>query len=206
MFTMKSVRRLLPFTFLMAFLSHDVMAEWYVGGTYTVGILEVPGSTFKEPAPVPQPPGYTEPVHNVFLDTLGTEDFTPSLVIIKGGYDLLEYLAVEARIGVGLTKGERSSFDVSREVDIKSLYGAFAKLQSGWSDVNLYLLLGYTTSSVDISSTNVSRSEDFDGASYGIGADFSLSGDSYFNLEYMQYYDADNITAVGLGAGLTVRF
>jgi opacity protein-like surface antigen len=191
------------FIFLALLLSKNVIAEWYVGGVYSYAMVDVPGGLFAAPPPLPPEP---VPAEDEFLNELGSEEFTPSALIVKAGYELLPFVAVEFRLGTGITSGTRESFDIKREVDVGALYGGYLKLQTGHKEFNPYIMVGYTSLELDITGPVVSGNGDDDDISYGIGVEAALSDRLYFNLEYMQYFDKDDITGRAIGIGLVAKY
>jgi len=191
------------FIFLALLLSKNVFADWYVGGVYSYAMVDVPGSFFAAPAPLPPEPVSAE---DEFLNTLGSEEFNPSAVVLKAGYELLPFVAVELRLGTGITSGKRESFDIKREIEAGALYGGYLKLQTGHKEFNPYIMVGYTSLELDVNGPVVSGDGDDEDISYGIGVETALSEKLYLNLEYMQYYDKDDITARAIGIGLIARY
>jgi len=191
------------FILLALLLSNNVFAEWYVGGVFSYAMVDVPGSAFAAPPPLPPEP---VPAEDEFLNELGSEEFTPSLVVAKAGYEILPFLAAEVRFGTGLTSGTRDSFEIKREVDIGALYGGYLKLQTGHKEFNPYVVVGYTSLELDIDGPVVSGDGDDEDLSYGIGVEAGLSEKLYLNLEFMQYYDVDDITVRAVGIGLIARY
>jgi len=197
------------FLFLALLLSKNVFAEWYVGGVYSYAMIDVPGSAFAVPTPPPPPPPEQPdpiPFEDEFLNALGSETFTPSVLVVKAGYELLPFVAAEVRVGTGISSGTRDSFDLKREVDVGMLYGGYLKLQTGHKEFNPYLLVGYTSLELDIKGPMISGDGDDEDVSFGIGIEAALSDKLYFNLEFMEYYDVDDITARAIGVGLVARY
>ena len=191
------------FIFLALLLSNNVFAAWYVGGVYSYGMVDVPGSLFAAPPPLPPE---SVPAEDEFLNSLGNEEFNPSALIAKAGYELLPFVAVEVRLGTGITSGNRDSFDIDREIEVGALYGAYLKLQTGHKEFNPYIMIGYTSMELDINGPVASGDGDDEDVSYGIGVEAALSEKLYFNLEIMQYYDVDDITARAVGIGLVAKY
>ncbi len=167
----------LPFFFIILFLSKTASAEWYAGGLYT----------------------YT------FIDP-GGDEFNPTALILKSGYNLGKYLALEVRVGTGIEKGTRDSATFRRAVEIDSIYGAYLKLQGGSKNFNPYIVVGHTESDLSLSIDSTTGDSDNGGFSYGLGIEGPLSNELFFNLELMRYYDENNITVDGVGIGITAWF
>ena len=165
------------FVFLLLAAS-NASAEWYAGGAYTFAVVE----------------GFNG------------EDFSPSVLMLKGGYNVNRFLAAEARVLTGLSDSTRNSSNIERKVEIGNVYGAYVKLQSGGREFNPYLVAGYTKGDMDLSKAGQTTNVDDNSASYGIGVDAALSETTFFNLEYMQYYDKDDLKVTGIGIGVTQRF
>jgi len=189
--------------FLVLLLSNNVFADWYVGGVYSYAMVDVPGSFFAAPPPLPPDPVLAE---DAFLNSIGSEGFNPSALVVKAGYELFSFVAVEMRLGTGITSGKRESFDIKREVDVGTLYGGYLKLQAGHKEFNPYLMVGVTSLELDLNGPVASTDGDDDDISYGIGVEAALSEKLYFNLEYMQYYDKDDITGRAIGIGLVAKY
>lgn len=166
---------------IILLLSGNVVADWYVGGLYTYAIV----------AP------------KVITD----DEFSPSVLTLKGGYDVFKYFGIELRASAGISDGERISAGVEQTISIDSMYGGYLKLQGGGRNANPYLMLGYTK--VDLEGegggVTVKPIED-ESVSYGLGVDAALSETIFYTLEYMQYYDDDAGTVSGIGLGITARF
>ncbi len=197
----KNISRLLIILALL--LSKNSYAEWYIGGAYSYAMVDVPGSFFAAPPPLPPE---LVPAEDDFLNTLSSEAFTPSALVLKAGYELLPFIAVEFRLGAGITSGTRDSFDIKREIEVGALYGGYLKLQTGHKEFNPYIMVGYTSLQLDINGPVASTDGDDEDISYGIGIEAALSDRLYFNLEYMQYYDIDDITARAIGIGLVAKY
>lgn len=142
----------------------------------------------------------------MIADGIGSEEYAPTALMIKGGYELHKYLAVELRGGTGITDGKRTSSGVDRTLEIKSFYGGYLKLQSGGKSVNPYLMVGYTKGDVDFSVGATQFDDNDSSVSYGIGVDGEMSENTYLNFEYMNYYDKDDLVIHGIGLGFVMRY
>ena len=152
---LKNLQRYSLVLFLLA--GKTAAAGWYAGGDYTFGIVE----------------GFNN------------EEFSPSALMVKGGYSLNRFLAAEVRVLTGLSDSIRNSSNVERKVEIGNAYGAYVKLSAGGTTFNPYLVGGYLQGDMDFSIKGVTTNIDDSSASYGIGVDAALSETTFFNLEYM---------------------
>lgn len=126
-------------------------------------------------------------------------DATPTALVITGGYNFSDHIALEGRLGFGL--GD-DAFSSTVDVDIDSLVSVLGKFSLGGS-ISPYLLAGF--SDVELEATG-NQSTEGDGFSFGAGVDFDVSENSAVSLEYIQYVDADirnggeaKVTALSLG-------
>jgi hypothetical protein len=171
---------LITLLFTIIFISKNVYANWYVGGQYTFTMID--------------------------LNLTSDVTFTPSAIMLKGGYDLQEFLALEFRVGTGITKGKREILGAQRTLKVNSAYGGYLKLQTGNKKINPYLMVGFTKAELKTSNTVTTAKDDDDGASYGFGIEGPLSDSTYFNLEFMRYFDEDSVTIDAISFGLITRY
>lgn len=167
--------------FTILLFSNNAFANFYLGGHYTYTIVSP--------------------------EVLSDDDFTPSVLHLKGGYDVVKYVGVELRAGVGITDGSRVVSNVEQTISIDSMYGGYLKLQGGGRNANPYLMFGYTKVDMKGEGGGITVTPiDDESVSYGIGIDGTLSETTFFTLEYMNYYDEDAANVSGIGLGITARF
>jgi opacity protein-like surface antigen len=134
------------------------------------------------------------------IDT-GAGEVKPFVGILKLGYELANTFALELQYGAGFDDDELN--DQMYEVD--ALGAAFLRISSGgsFSDVRLYLLVGYAQTELKIDDVAPTDNDKYDGFAWGIGAEEFLKSvkDLAFVAEYLRYYDRDevNIDAITLG-------
>ena len=174
----KYIFRAYIFAFLL--FSNNAFANFYLGGVYTFTFVD--------------------------LNLPSGEEFSPTALVFKGGYDLIDYVGLELRAGAGVTEGSRVSAGVERTLSIDALYGGYLKLQGGGREFNPYFMLGYTQGEFEAADGTTSTKVDDSSASFGIGVDGVLSETVFYTLEYMHYYDKDDVTVSGVGVGITARF
>ena len=166
--------------FLIFLISNNALSDWQVGGLFAYTIVD--------------------------LNLPSDEEFSPTALLLQGGVDLHKYLALDVRVGTGITDGKRVNLGVERTVGINTVYGGYLKFQTGNVNMNPYILLGYTQAELELSNGSTTTDVDDSGVSYGLGIEGALSDSESINLEYVQYYDEDNITIGGIGIGITSRF
>ena len=110
---------------------------------------------------------------------------------ISAGLYLLDFLAVEARAGTGVSD---DTVDTTN-AEINVLYGLYARGELSLGMFKPYVLVGY--SSVDVDFGNAS--EDDSDLSYGVGVDLKFSEHLGLNLEYMLLMEFDSQLASGAG-------
>lgn len=150
------------------------------------------------------------------LDYLeGTETYHTEHARIKAGYEILDFLAVEAQV---LTAGDDSDIDFFGDLysfDTGTIVGVYAKPKTDFSRANVYGLVGLAY--WDTTYTDVALNEKYTdkvvtfGA--GVGGEFNITKHLRFNIEGMMqvgttsYGTFDpNIYSLSLAAGLNVRF
>ncbi len=118
----------------------------------------------------------------------GLDTITPTTGMFVMGVPLSPNLAVEGRIGGGLSSSETNTYGVS----VNSLFAGYLKgsmpLGSG---VSLYGLAGLA--SVDYRRDFGLINAHDSGFSYGLGVDFDLAGRSRLNLEWTRLATGNNL-------------
>lgn len=133
----------------------------------------------------------------------GFVSVNPGAIETKYGGFVSDNVAIEGRAGFGLTDDSVNGVDV--EVDsILGIYAVYNFQPKG--DFNPYALIGYTRGELSASSSFGSDSESENDVSFGLGADFSISDASAFNLEWIQYIDKSGGEVTGFSAGMVWKF
>jgi outer membrane immunogenic protein len=133
----------------------------------------------------------------VTYDEDGVDDVEPAALVGKFGKFMTDNVAIEGRIGFGIQDDSVDLGPFEVEVDVETIFGVYAVMQSSGSDsASFYGVLGLTRVELEASAFGVSVSDDDSGLSYGVGVNIGA-----FNLEYMSYIDDDDydLTAVSLG-------
>lgn len=121
------------------------------------------------------------------------------------GANLFEHLAVESMLSVGLNEADvdiSGISGISGDLKLDYAVGAYALVRSYENRVgSAFLKAGFTKMEGSGSVSDGSGSLDFDiedsSFSYGIGVDFTYSPASSIRVEYMNYYDKDDVTVDG---------
>lgn len=125
------------------------------------------------------------------------------LLFLRGGYQINQYLAVEARLGEGVQDDKIQGV----KLEVEEVYGAYAKvgLPTG---VGLYpyALLGMTHAKLKASVPGASATSTDSDISYGIGADYWFNKQLSAGLEYANLYDKEGDTISGLTLGINYKF
>jgi hypothetical protein len=174
----KNVTRIYLFALLL--MSNSTFAGLYAGAVYTFTAVDP--------------------------DVATADQFSPTILIAKGGYEFFDYFGLELRAGTGITDGTRVSGGVEETLGFDSMYGGYLKLQTGGRDFNPYFMAGYTNVKLTVEGGGYTGNVDDGATSYGLGVDGVISDTIYFTLELMRYYNVDRVTVDGVGAGITARF
>lgn len=152
-----------------------VKPGFYIGGSYVFADVEDNGSDL-----------------DVDLDAL----------MLRAGFQLNEYIAIEGRVGEGVQDDE--VFGV--KVELEEMYGAYVKAglptQTGFYP---YALLGVTRGEISARGPGGRVSETDSDISYGVGVDYWFSGQLSGSVEYTQFYDKDSSVS-GLSLGVNYKF
>ncbi|MBD3642154.1 MAG: porin family protein [Marinobacter sp.] len=135
-----------------------------------------------------------------FMNTeLGPYDADVGTLSGKVGVMATPFLGVEARAGFGVDDDTINGVDVS----VDNFYGGYATFNlANESPVTPYAVLGFTRVEAEVGSVE----DDDSDVSYGIGANMEFAPNLSGNLEYMRYYDDDNVELDGLGVGIQLNF
>jgi len=158
--------------------------------------------------------------------------FKPSTLVGRMGSFINNYLALEARVGFGLSD---STVTISRidttlgheiieqyEYDVENIF-AFYLLGNipvsnrfdiyglvGMSSVDVETTINSTeihmATSTEVASFNDTNSATENGLSYGLGASFKVAGKTSLNLEYMSYLDKSDLAIKLFSVGVLFNF
>lgn len=113
------------------------------------------------------------------------------------------YFGVEARAGFGVDDDRVGGVDYS----LDNFFGGYATLNlANETPATPYVIFGFTRVELEAEGPFITRSDDESDFSYGVGVNIEMAPQVSGNLEYMRYYDKDDVTIDGLGVGVTFNF
>ena len=135
-------------------------------------------------------------VNYTFVDIdAGSSDADLGTLSGKVGVMATPYVGFEARAGFGV--------DDDRGLEIDNFFGGYATFNMvNESPVTPYAAIGFTRVEWEAGS----YSEDESDFSYGAGINVEMAQNVSGNLEYMRYYDDDDVTVDGIGLGVQFNF
>lgn len=130
------------------------------------------------------------------------DDADTGVLFARGGYQVNQNVAFEARLGTGVD----DDHIYGSKVELEDIYGMYLKagvpLQMGFYP---YVLLGATHGKVKVSGSNWSESDSTNDFSYGVGVDYWFNGQVSADLEYANFYAKDGIQVSGWTFGLNYK-
>ncbi|WP_237673842.1 porin family protein [Vreelandella profundi] len=143
--------------------------------------------------------------HYTYDESSGSSDASPTGLTVRGGYFLTDYIAIEGRLGTGISDDTISGTSIDLELD--QLMGAYA---AGYLPLNnmfsLYGLIGFSYAEGSASNRLTSISFDDDGFSYGAGAQINFTPQVSGQLEYMYYLDKSDYDLTAASLGVSYNF
>jgi len=120
------------------------------------------------------------------------------------GYQINDNFAVEGFVGTGLKDDSITVSGINLDAELKSIYGIYVKPSANLTDdVKIFAKVGYVSYELEASvpALAFSESEDFDDFSYGVGAQFDISDNTYISASYTAIDEVD-----GFGMALGFKF
>jgi opacity protein-like surface antigen len=125
------------------------------------------------------------------------------VLFVRGGYQLNQYVALEARLGEGVQDDKIDGVKIEND----EFYGAYVKVglptTTGFYP---YGLLGMTHAKIKLSVPGFSDSTSDSDVSYGVGVDYWFSKQLSGGLEYANFYDKDGDSITGVTLGVNYKF
>lgn len=136
-------------------------------------------------------------------------DAEPTALVGKLGYFMVDQLAIEGRLGFGVTddsvRVDAYGQQVAVAVDLDRMFGLYLTGHFPLSEqASVYALVGFTNMKATFSAGGTSLSGTDSGFAWGFGADIYASPQFAINAEYTQYLDETgySLSAVSIGAKL----
>jgi len=133
----------------------------------------------------------------------GGEDADVGTLSAKAGVMATPFLGFEARGGFGVDDDRVRGIDYS----VDNFFGGYATFNiANESPITPYAVLGFTRVEVEAEGPFNTVTDDESDVSYGVGLNMEFARNVSGNLEYMRYYDDDDVTVDGLGVGVQFNF
>lgn len=136
---------------------------------------------------------------------LGDHSVDLGAVVFKAGYQFNEWVALEARAGVGVRDDDFNHFGEKVDVKLDNLFGGY--LIAGIPTATIvypYAVVGYTRARFEASVPGFTTADSEEDFSYGVGANFAVTEQVMVNLEAIRYLEDAQADTIGLG--VTYRF
>jgi hypothetical protein len=128
--------------------------------------------------------------------------FKPKLARFTVGKAINENLSVEGMYAATVSKDRYQAADISA-----SAYGIFLKPKMEVAkDTELFARVGLVKSEIKASVLGISASDSGSDTSYGLGVQTKFTKDIFGQVDYMNYYSKNGITAKGFTVSVGTRF
>ncbi|MBK1612562.1 hypothetical protein CKO44_03670 [Rubrivivax gelatinosus] len=140
-------------------------------------------------------------------DVAGT-DFDLGAVRAILGYDVHPNVAIEAMFAVGTSDDSLSSGGDTFKIKLQHSYGLYLKPKVEVADgLELFGRIGYVESKLKATLVGYGSATNSDNdVSFGVGAKYAFSKSMYGVIDYMRYYNKDDIKVDGFTLGFGYRF
>lgn len=137
----------------------------------------------------------------------GFETVSPTAVAFRLGREINPYLAVEGRLGTGLSEDTIRVAGVNVSVEVDNFIGVYARgmIPTG-TLFRPYGMVGYTSGELTASGGGVAVSADESDFSYGLGADFNIGKQLVLNAEFARLFKGAGFKVEGFSLGVAFRF
>ena len=134
-------------------------------------------------------------------------NFNNTMGVFKAGYDINKYVAAEVMAAGNLNSANFYVGSTYVNAKISSAYGGYGKFQLPVNEqFSFFVRLGVTSSTATYSTrwgSGWASGTDF---SYGGGAQFNFTKNVYGQVDYMSYYNKNNVTAVAPSISVGYKF
>ncbi len=151
-----------------------------------------------------------------FYKESGLSELDLSAIQVQGGYRMTPHLALETRFGLGIGDDTTREFIYGERVDLTTeidyVVSGFAKAILPLDAIELYALAGFTYASLeyDLRLVNYGYSVQEDDSdsdfSYGVGLAVNPQDNVSLFIEYVSYYDKDDVEIDGYTFGVNFYF
>jgi outer membrane immunogenic protein len=137
----------------------------------------------------------------------GIPTATPMAIGFKIGNRINSNLAVEARLGTGLSDDTVNVLGLPVKLEVDRFIGVYMRGIAPISEaVSVYGLVGYTDGELTASVGNFSVSTSDSDFSYGLGADFAVANNVSLNVEWGRMFKGPGYKLDALSFGVSVKF
>lgn len=132
-----------------------------------------------------------------------TKDANLGAATLRGGYQLNENLAFEARVGGGVADDKIEGV----KIKLEDTYGVYMKAGMPTSiGLYPYMLLGWTEAKLKASVPGDSTTDRNGDYSLGLGLDYAFTSKISAGLEYAQFYNKSDAKIDGLTLSVNYKF
>lgn len=140
-------------------------------------------------------------------DETGIPDASPSAIIGRLGYFVVDNFAVEGRLGTGIADDSVTVFGTTADLEIDSIAGIYGVGHLPLGDIaSVYAVAGFSRGEATVSVPGFSDSGDDTDFSYGVGFQAKFSPTLSGHVEYMSYLDKSDYEITAIGLGLNYHF
>ena len=146
------------------------------------------------------------------------ETYNTSHVRIKGGYEILKFLAVEAHVLTAGNDTDIDPFGALFELDTGNIIGIYVKPKTNFAKANVYELIGFAqwdTTYTEVA-TRVKDTDTVVTFGVGVGGEFNITKNLRFNIEGMIqsgnpsystfFVNSPDLYSLSLAAGMSYKF
>lgn len=162
---------------------------------------------------------YAEPYKNttgpyvggsaLFVDAKAEGSEDASLMAIGGrlGTQLNENFSGEVRVALGVGDDTVRYGIAEYDVELNSMIGGYLRVGAPiGANFHPYAIVGFTRTELEYSQNFLGDGSESDtDLSYGLGVDLDLDRNLSLNVEYMNYYDDDDIEVSGFSIGIASK-
>lgn len=143
----------------------------------------------------------------VTYDEVGAPEADLGALVGRFGHFFADNLAVEGRLGFGISDDTVNYAGTPVTVELDSVMGVYGMGHLPITEnASIYGMVGFTRGELTGTSPTGSASEDDTDISFGFGADFRLNATTSINAEYAQYLDESGYDVTGIAIGASFKF